>query len=341
MVRKIGEYHHSENIREKIKVNTLIAMKRPEVKSKMMGEHMSDEHRKKLSISHRGLVPSKETIDKRSKSLKENAKINPNFGMRGKHHTDIAKKKMSLIAKKKGFGYWSKGKPVWNRGLTKDTDIRMKRVSENLRGKIGWRRGQRHKKETIEKMRKIKIGKHHTEESKRKIGENSKFRAKTNPNFGMRGKHHSDKTKYNLKKKWQDKEFRLQFSIIKLGEKNPNWHGGISFEPYSDNWTEILKTSIRERDRYTCQVCGIRQINKGFSVHHIDYNKENCNPTNLITLCHSCHIKTNGNRKEWVNYFRNQETNQISITVDKTTLLEGHLGGSSTTADTLMEENNG
>jgi len=37
--------------------------------------------------------------------------------------------------------------------------------------------------------------------------------------------------------------------------------------------------------------------------NHIDYNKKNCNPDNLITLCHSCHSKTNHNRNYWVKKF--------------------------------------
>ena len=34
-------------------------------------------------------------------------------------------------------------------------------------------------------------------------------------------------------------------------------------------------------------------------IHHIDYNKQNSSINNLITLCNSCHAKTNANRKQW------------------------------------------
>ena len=37
--------------------------------------------------------------------------------------------------------------------------------------------------------------------------------------------------------------------------------------------------------------------------NHIDYDKLNCNPDNLISLCNSCHSKTNYNRNYWINYF--------------------------------------
>ena len=42
--------------------------------------------------------------------------------------------------------------------------------------------------------------------------------------------------------------------------------------------------------------------------NHIDYNKLNCNPNNLISLCRKCHMKTNSNRDYWINYFKNYET---------------------------------
>lgn len=85
----------------------------------------------------------------------------------------------------------------------------------------------------------------------------------------------------------------------KRGNNNPNWQGGKSYEPYTIDWTETLKRSIRERDNYICQLCS----QYGKDVHHIDYNKENCEIYNLITLCEGCHGKTNFNRDYWVNYF--------------------------------------
>jgi hypothetical protein len=84
------------------------------------------------------------------------------------------------------------------------------------------------------------------------------------------------------------------------GEKNIMWKGGISFEHYSVDWTNTLKQAIRQRDKYTCKICG----REGLQVHHIDYNKKNCETKNLITLCKPCHMKTNFNREKWIKYFR-------------------------------------
>jgi len=63
--------------------------------------------------------------------------------------------------------------------------------------------------------------------------------------------------------------------------------------------------------------CGVKlseiiknKISKGLlnyykdHIHHIDYNKFNCESSNLITLCLKCHLSTNGNRDYWYAYFR-------------------------------------
>jgi len=102
-----------------------------------------------------------------------------------------------------------------------------------------------------------------------------------------------------------------KIELCKNPENTPNWHGGISFEPYPLKFDKELKASIRQRDNYICQVCGkleveLKGFNKKLDVHHIDYDKDNLDPENLTSLCRSCHIKTNGNRDYWKEYFKNK-----------------------------------
>lgn len=80
------------------------------------------------------------------------------------------------------------------------------------------------------------------------------------------------------------------------GNKNPRWKGGSSssFTYYNGKFTNKLKKSIRERDNYICQKCG----EYGNQVHHINYDKSNCNENNLITLCVKCHGKCHGRINE-------------------------------------------
>lgn len=97
------------------------------------------------------------------------------------------------------------------------------------------------------------------------------------------------------------KETKKKMSESRKGDKHWNWKNGISCEPYSSEWTKVLKHSIRIRDFFTCKICEKR----GWVVHHIDYNKKNCDPNNLITLCSSCHSKTNYKREYWIKFFNN------------------------------------
>lgn len=90
---------------------------------------------------------------------------------------------------------------------------------------------------------------------------------------------------------------------LRTGSLASRWKGGYSIGKYSVDWTKTLRISIRERDKYICQICRDNQGDRAFSVHHIDYNKLNCDPNNLVTLCVSCHIKTNSRRIYWKNYF--------------------------------------
>lgn len=80
-----------------------------------------------------------------------------------------------------------------------------------------------------------------------------------------------------------------------VGENHPRWLGGISFEPYTSEFNDALKLHVRNRDDYKCAICGQR----GRSVHHINYDKTDNRPKNLITLDRRCHGKTNTNRKYW------------------------------------------
>jgi hypothetical protein len=89
------------------------------------------------------------------------------------------------------------------------------------------------------------------------------------------------------------------------GEKNPNWKGGVSKFPYRQDWTKELKEYIRKRDNNRCQLCFKHQseLKRKLTLHHIDYDKQNCSNDNLISLCIGCHGKTNTNRDKWRLFF--------------------------------------
>lgn len=84
------------------------------------------------------------------------------------------------------------------------------------------------------------------------------------------------------------------------GPNHPNWRGGSS--RYPRGWNREFKAVIRNRDGYRCQICGVDEItsDRVLCVHHIDYDKTNLQPNNLVTLCRSCHGKTSWNREYWM-----------------------------------------
>jgi len=72
-----------------------------------------------------------------------------------------------------------------------------------------------------------------------------------------------------------------------------NFNSYSSLEPYGRGWTDSLKNSIRQRDNYKCQECGVPQEEcaEVLHVHHKNAIKKDLNPTNLVSLCRSCHSK--------------------------------------------------
>lgn len=154
-------------------------------------------------------------------------------------------------------------------------------------------------------------------------------KGKNNPMYGvhrfgnkapMYGKKHTNETRIIISNSrkgkssyWKGKKFTEEYkqkirenhADFKM-EKHPQWQGGKSFEIYPKEFNKNLKKFIKIRDNYKCQDPNCNKNYKKLHIHHIDYDKKNNNQENLITLCNSCHAKTNhGNRSNWIEYYKN------------------------------------
>ena len=117
--------HHSEETRKKISELT---------RSRMSGKHLNKETKQKIRERELGKIVSDETRQK----LRDNAKNNPNYGMRGKHVSEETKKKLSEA---------KKGKPSHAKGsvhITNDIEDKMIHLEElDYYLSQGWRLGRK------------------------------------------------------------------------------------------------------------------------------------------------------------------------------------------------------
>ncbi len=147
----------------------------------------------------------------------------------------------------------------------------------------------------------------HTEEARKNISESKKGKPTWNKGIKATEETKQKISKTRIEKNLSKGENNPMYGIHRFGENNPNWSNGSSFEPYSPEFNKPLKQSILERDKYTCQDPNCDGNHKKLHIHHIDYDKKNNNPENLIVLGTSCHSKTNGKniRQYFTEFYQN------------------------------------
>lgn len=102
-----------------------------------------------------------------------------------------------------------------------------------------------------------------------------------------------------------DTEWRLRIAEALSGDKNPRWLGGVANSKYAPGFDKTLKRNTRTRDKHRCQLCGTTEKELGYRLtsHHIDYDKSNHDPLNLVSVCKRCNSLVNTNREVWEAHF--------------------------------------
>jgi 5-methylcytosine-specific restriction endonuclease McrA len=264
---------------------------------------------------------------------------------KGQHHLNESKRKMSIKRRLKIMPYETRQKISKSlKGLVRGpmSEEHKQKLSEAIRINLPTKNillqrgfsmsGRKHSEESKRKIgmaNSIALkGRHLSEEHRRKLS-----LARKNHPSGMLGKHHSEawklkmsqmkkgkkvseETKYKMYLAQNNEEHRRHLSEVHRGPLCHLWRGGISFLPYTVEFTRLLKNTIRSRDEFTCQICGKKNILYGLSVHHIDYDKHNCSSNNLISLCKKCHAKTNIERPFWKDFLSVRTGNLIHLNND-------------------------
>ncbi len=256
------------------------------------GKHLSDETKLKMSIAHKGKHISKEQKKKISIATKGNTNGKAAWFKTG-HQTNLGRKFPEEFGVKVSLRM--KGKIV-------SEDVRRK-MSEARKGKpghppseqfINWLHTDNPSKrpEVKQKISEWHKGKHWSPATQFAKGHEGWNKGKTISDEQKR------KISKTLKGHTLSTETKAKISDALKGENSPCWLGGISFIPYCFKFNAKLKECIRERDNRTCQLCGITENGRKLSIHHIHYDKPNCDP-DLITLCTGCNTKVNHNREHW------------------------------------------
>lgn len=178
----------------------------------------------------------------------------------------------------------------------------------------GWNRGmkcpdiserQRGKKKSPESMAKRTITRRERMGGKYLIGgyKHSEQAIENNRNAQLKIDRKGENNPFFGKK--HTEETRRIISEANTKERNPHWNGGTSNLPYGVEFTRKFKKIIRERDNYTCQRCGIIQKEYGrtLQIHHLDHDKFNNDPANLVVACGKCNT--------WASYHRDEPFRKI------------------------------
>lgn len=236
-----------------------------------------------------------------------------------------------------------KSGPAWNIGLTKDDDERVrkqgnpgnpgrivsqetrdiisvinkknptrgmlgkkhsketrKQMSASAKGRVPHNKGKKSSQATKDKIAKANIGKKQSEETKRK-------RSVT-----LMGHEVTQETRDKISVKHigheVSQETRIIISCSLRGIEREEWTGFVD-DLYPREFNETLKKFIRARDNYVCQNPNCEEhddpYDRELDVHHIDYDKFNCELWDLIALCRKCHSETLGNRDYWQAFYEN------------------------------------
>lgn len=221
---------------------------------------------------------------------------------------------------KKGKLNYSYTHKSWNEGLTKETDERLRKISEDRVGENNpnWGnfinlpriclvcgkkfRGREKRKYCSNKCRGISQIK---PPNKKCSICGKEFR-------GRKGKKYCSKECQweAMRGRKRSLESRLKQSKTRTGkyrkEKAPNWKGGVQRGKPKGDWRHYnWRKKVFTRDDYTCQECGDKGVY--LEAHHIKqwryYTKLRYRANNGITLCRDCHNKTKFKEKMLEKYY--------------------------------------
>jgi len=193
------------------------------------------------------------------------------------------------------------------------SDKHRKSISEATSGKNHYLWGkempEKHRKSISEANKGKVFSKEHRKNiSLSWIGRECSAETRKKRSIAAKGRRVKQATRQKLSEALKGREFsdehRSRISESLTGDKHPNWQGGISCLPYCPVWIDKeYKRSIKDRDNHNCQNTLCWGTSYRIMLHHISYDKMDCRPSNLITLCGSCNARANHKRAFWQRHY--------------------------------------
>jgi hypothetical protein len=287
----------------------------------MLGRCHSEESKIKISKAHKGKPKSEEWKRKIGEANK--GRVSPN---KGKKFTDDHRRKLSE-SHKKMYEEDPNARVVNREAQIKYNQDHPEARKQNSERQIKYNKDHP-QSEDIKKKKSETMKKYYIDHPEARIKMSEKRKGKLvgdkNPSFGrivpqeererrsksMKGKLSGSKNPMFGKTGDKNPSFgRIvpQETIEKIsGKNNYNWKGGSSFEPYCPKFNNEFKKRVRAFFGYQCVECGTPQNGKKLVVHHVNFNKLSCCDTTIplfVSLCASCHGKTNHKREYWEQHF--------------------------------------
>jgi len=232
----------------------------------------------------------------------------------------------------------AKGYPAWNKGLTKETDERVKQNTENssksLLGRKSWNEGLTAKTDVrlAETGKKIKATRIQNDSYQ---AWNKGLKKETDERIAKQGKLVSKSRK---DKSWEE-IYGYEQSLVLKEKARLRLMGNDRLElPYGIEWLSVRKR-VLERDNYVCQVCG-NEIKECKKVHHIIPYRviKKHNIKYLASVCKNCHLRvepksipTEEITFDWyINYYISKGGKLPLETIRETSFMEGDIVRTST-----------
>ena len=179
--------------------------------------------------------------------------------------------------------------------------------SEEFRAKMRVAMIGKNKGKKISHKQKMAIslankGKVLSDETKRKISKANKGSKRTEEVKRKMSKSHRGLIPWNKGKK-HTIEARKRMSKSHLTRNSGN---NTPENPYPKLfYISDFRDMINERDGNICQnpLCRRNCEQLPLEFHHIDYNKGNCVPSNIIKVCKSCNARANSDRQFWQKHY--------------------------------------